>query len=312
MCQVITPKSDIKDLPQIVDSFKKKYPKVEVYSLINRIINKYSKNYIANGIPQRTACELSLIQIRPGYKDKNVFIIDTLNKLIYLYDSQGKFIAKSEVISGKDEQSSDPKTVAKALLSVDSLVKSAGFKWEKGKGYVDTTGKNRKFDSNLIFSDINKDKTRFLPKGIYTTGKSLETDKEFAGKEDNLLRLFDGNKKLIQAIHGYYVEQPRIEAIRKAEQVLSNPNDPKVSQEFLNLVSSGGVNLSQSYGCINLPTKFLPYIKKYGTNSYVFNLGEDKENYLVNNTENYFDKMQNSQSCPSPKSLGAISVNNIA
>jgi hypothetical protein len=37
-------------------------------------------------------------------------------------------------------------------------------------------------------------------------------------------------------------------------------------------------------------------------------MGEDKQNYLVQNTTNYFDKMMNSESCPSPQSLGAIPV----
>lgn len=311
-CQVITPNSDIKDLQQIVDSWKKSYPDVDTYSLINRMINRYAESYRSQGIPQRTSCELGLIKIRPGYKDKNLFVVDSLNKLIYLYDNLGKFIAKSEIISGKNKQSLDPKTVANALLTWNQSAEKAGFKWVPNKGYVDTTDKNRKYSEDIIFSNINKQKTRFLPKGIYTTGKSLSDNKSFAGKEDNVLSLFDNDKEIAQAIHGYYIEQPRTEALKKAEQVLSNPNDPKVGQEFLNLVNKGGVNLSQSYGCINVPNNFLEYLRKYGTNSYVFNIGEDKENYLVNNTENYFNKMMNSQSCPSPQSLGAMTIDNIA
>lgn len=311
-CQVITSKSDIKDLEQIVSSFKKSYPNVEPYSLINRMMNRYADSYKSQGIPLRTSCQLALIKIRPGYKDKNSFVVDSLNKLIYLYDILGKFIAKSEIISGKNKQSLDPKVVAKSLLDWDKQVKGVGFKWVPNKGYVDTTGKNRKFSEDIVFSETNKNKTRFLPKGIYTTGASLEDDKGFAGETDNLLRLFDGNKQILQAIHGYYVEQPRTEVLKKAEQVLSKPNDPKVGQEFLNLVNKGSVNLSQSYGCINVPNNFLPYLRKYGPNSYVFNIGEESENYLVNNTENYFDKMMNSQSCPSPQSLGAMDINSVA
>lgn len=312
LCQVITPKSDIKDLNQIVDSWKKSYPEVEPYALINRMINKYAESYKLQGIPQRTSCELGLIKIRLGYKDKNLFVVDSLNKLIYLYDNLGKFIAKSEIISGKNKQSLDPKTVATALLSWNQSAEKSGFKWVPNKGYVDTTGNNREYSEDIIFSNINKEKTRFLPKGIYTTASSLEDEKSFAGKEDNVLSLFKDNKEIAQAIHGYYVEQPRSEALKKAEQVLSNPNDPKVGQEFLNLVNKGGVNLSQSYGCINVPNNFLEYLRKYGTNSYVFNIGEDSENYLVNNTENYFNKMMNSQSCPSPQSLGAMTLDSIA
>jgi len=309
-CQVIGPNSDIKDLAQILDLFKKSYPNVEPYGLINRMINKYATQYVAQGIPQRTACEIGLIQIRPGYKDKNAFIVDTLNKLLYLYDNQGKFIAKTEVISGKNKQSVDPKVIAQSLMTWDEQANKLGFKFVQGIGFVDQSGKNRKYDPEIIYADTDKTKSRFLPKGIYTTSVNTGSIKDYAGKSQNILSLYDGNKEISQAIHGYYLEQPRTEAIKKAQQVLSNPNDPRVGQEFMDLVSKGGVKLNQSYGCINVPENFVPYLRKYGTNSYVFNMGEDKQNYLVDNTTNYFDKMMNSQSCPSPQSLGAIPVNN--
>ena len=308
-CQVIGPNTTgIADLKNIVALYKKTYPTVETYELINRMMNRFAESYKSQGIPQRSACELALIQIRPEYKDKNAFIVDTLNKLLYLYDNKGKFIGKTDIISGKNKQSVDPKVIAKSLMSWDEQINSLGFKWIDGKGYVDQTGKNRKYDHELVYSDIDKNKTRFLPKGIYTTGK-LSDGSEYAGKSQNMLSLYDGNKGIAQAIHGYYIEQPRTEALKKAQQVLSNPNDKRVSKEFMDLVSNKEVNLSQSYGCINVPENFVPYLRKYGPNSYVFNMGEDKQNYLVQNTENYFEKMQNSESCPSPQSLGAIPVN---
>ena len=311
-CQVITPKTDIKDLNQIVSFWKKQYPNNETYSLINRVLNRHAESFKSQGIPPRTACEIALIKIRPGYKDKNAFIIDTLNKILYLYNAKGEFIAKTQIISGKNKQSTDPKVIAKSLLTWSEQAKKLGFEWVNGKGYVDKSGKNRKYDPEIIYADTDKSKTRFLPKGIYTTAGSLESNAEYAGKTQNLLSLVDSNKELAQAIHGYYIEQPRIEALRKAQQVLSNPNDKKVSQEFMDLVSNKKVNLSQSYGCINLPENFIPYLRKYGPNSYVFNMGEDLQNYLVSNTENYFDKMQNSESCPSPQSLGAVEVSAVA
>jgi hypothetical protein len=308
-CQVIGPKTfGIQDLSQIVASFSKSYPKVEPYALINRTINRYAESYKSQGIPQRTACELGLIQIRPGYKDKNAFIVDTLNKILYLYNNQGQFIGKTDIISGKNKQSVDPKVIAKSLMSWTEQAESLGFKWINNKGYVDQTGKNRKYDAEIIYADIDKSKSRFLPKGIYTTS-GLESNSEYAGKTQNSLGLYDKNKSIAQAIHGYYIEQPRTAALKKAAQVLSNPNDKRVSQEFMDLVTNNQVNLSQSYGCINVPENFVPYLRKYGPNSYVFNMGEDKQNYLVQNTENYFEKMQNSQSCPSPQSLGAVPVN---
>jgi len=311
-CQIIDSKSDVIDLQGIVNYWKGKYPKLETYSLINRMMSRFSQEYVKQGIPIRASCEISLIQIRPNYKDKFAIIIDTLNKLLYIFDNNGKFKGKTEVISGKDKQSIDPKVVARALLTTSEQIKSIGFEWQDGKGYVDMTGKNRKYNYELIYKDTDKTKTRFLPKGIYTTDDKIRSNTEYAGKTDNFISLFKDNKELGQAIHGYYVEQPRTEAIKKAQEVLSKPNDPNVSKEFMDLVSKNKVNLSQSYGCINIPSNFLSYLRKYGKNSYVFNIGEDKQNYLVNNTENFINKMQNSQGCPSPQSLGAISSNDVA
>jgi len=310
-CQVIGPTTtDIQDLNQIVSSYKKAYPNVETYGLINTMMNRLANGYRAQGIPQRTSCQLALNQIRPGYKDKNVFIIDTINKLLYLYNNRGQFIAKTVIISGKNKQSVDPKLVAKSLLSWSEQVNSLGFKWVPNKGYVDQTGKNRKYDHELVYAGIDKTKTRFLPKGIYTTDTNLKNNSDYAGQSQNILSLFNANKPIVQAIHGYYPEQSRIEALKKAQKVLSNPNDRRVGKEFMDLVLGGSVNLSQSYGCFNVPENFLEYLRKYGTNSYVFNMGDNEQNYLVNNTTNYFDKMQNSQGCPSPQSLGAVPLNN--
>jgi hypothetical protein len=310
-CEVITPSSDITDLKVIVDTFKKSYPSVEPYALINRTLNRYAETYASQGIPKRTSCEIALIQIRPNYKDKNVFVTDSLDKLLYLFDSNGKFIAKTPMISGKDDQSTDPITVAASLLTWSQQAEKLGFKYVKNKGYVDQTGKNRKYNHDLVYDDIAKSKGRFLPKGIYTTSSKLSGGKEYAGLENNVLHLMKGNNMLAQAIHGYYLEQPREEALRKAQQLLSNPDDPNVKKEFMDLVSKDKINLSQSYGCFNLPEKFLPYLRKYGPNSYVFNLSEDERNYLVQNSIEYFDKIQNSESCPSPKSLGAIPIENM-
>ena len=311
-CQTITPNSDITDLKQIIESITKQYGKVDPYKMLNSLLNKYSKIYNEEKIPLRIRCELALLKIRPGYKDKNVFILDTALKLLYLYDRSGKFIAKTEVISGKNKQSTDPVSVAKSLLTWEEQTKSLGFEYVPGKGYVDVTGKNRKYDPEIVYSDTDTSKTRFLPKGVYGTSSTIDSDSEYAGGVDNMLNLTKGNKQLAQAIHGYYIEQPRIEALKKAKEVISKPNDQKVGQEFMDLVLQGSADLSQSYGCINVPTQFLPYLRKYGENSYVFSMGEDKQNYLASNTEEYFEKMTNSQYCPSPASLGVVPVSDMA
>ena len=311
-CPVISKNSDIADLGDIVSYWGKKHPNLDVYKFINNLMGNYVRSYIKEGITERVSCEAALIKVRPNYNDKNSIIIDSLQKLIYIFDKYGEFIGKSEIISGSDKQSMDPKVIAQSLLSWDEQANKLGFTWVLGQGYKDKTENKREYSDKLIYQDTEDTKTRFLPKGIFSTGK-LVSNKEYAGGSENLIQLQDKNNKILgQAIHGYYLEQPRAEALKKARAVLSNPNDPKISKEFIDLVSSGKVNLSQSSGCINVPTNFVPYIKKYMMDAYVFNIGEDKTNYLASNGENYINKLTGTEACQSPTSMGAVPLNDIA
>lgn len=317
-CQIITKNStDIKNLSGLYNLYKSKYSTFtedKIYTHINLLVNSLSRVFTSQGIPKEISCEMALNHIRPGYHDKNLIVVDTYNKLLYVFDKSGKFINKTEVISGKNKQSVDPKVIAKALMTWHEQVEKIGFKWVMGKGYIDQTGKGRKYDDELVYANTDENNLRFLPKGIYTTSNKTHSDPEYAGKKNNMLSLFDGNTEISQAIHGYYVEAPRIKALSAAKKVISAPNDPRIGQEFLKLVRGGNVNLSQSYGCINVPESFLPILNKYVVDSYVFSIGEDRQNYLVqtDNVKNYFDKMTNSESCPSPISVGAIPLENVA
>lgn len=291
--------TDIEGLNELLSLYKN-------YDSINITLNSLARlfNSLAK-FPLRISCQMALNKIRPLYKDKNLIVVDTLSKLLYVFDKNGKFIEKTEIISGQRKQSEDPKVISKALEGWVDSVKSLGFKWVNNK-WVDTTGKNRVLTDDLVNDTVLKNiKTRFLPKGIYTTGKKIESDPEYAGDKDNVVWLYKNGTELFQAIHGYFVEPSRTEVFNLTKKLMTNPKDPSVTKEFLNAVSSGKVNLSQSYGCINLPKEFVPILKTYMTDSYVFNIGESGDNYLVNNTQNYFDKMTNSENCPSPSSLGA-------
>lgn len=307
MCPVLSSSSrDIEDLNKILALWKS-------FDKINEVINKWAVYYKSSGITDRVSCQIALNKIRPAYKDKNLIIIDSLQHLIYIFAPDGKFIAKSEMISGKNKQSQSPEVIAQALKTTEETAKDLGFKWDPSqRKFVDTTGKGRKFSNDLIYDMIDKTKSRFLPKGTYTTSSKIESDPEYAGRVQNLIHLMKGDKVLNQAIHGYYLEAPRTKALAVADKVISNPNDPKVSKEFLDLISGGKVNLSYSYGCINVPTDFVDEIRKYAANAYVFNIGETGNNYLVDNVENFFEKMTTQPSCPSPRSLGAENPINFA
>jgi len=298
-CPVISRTStDIVDLNKLLIKYGS-------FEQINKSIDFWSKSFVEQGFPQRVSCELSLNKIRPDYKDKNLIIVDTLQKLIYVFDKDGKFVGKSAIISGIEKQSSDSKKIAKSLLTWEEQANKLGFKWDDTKRtFYDATGKNRKYDDEIIYRDTEKEKLRFLPKGLFTTGSKLTSDVEYAGKSQNMLSLFKNGEEISQAIHGYYVEKPRTIALQKAKQLLTSPTDPKVTKEFLDSISTSKLNLSKSYGCINIPSEFLPTLRKYMVNSYVFNIGETGDNYLVDNSENFFNKMMNTEGCPSPESFG--------
>lgn len=280
----------------------------ENYNILNDRINSFAEIFINQGIPTRTACEVALNKNRSKFKDKNQIVVDSLNKLIYVFDKDGNFIAKDVIISGANKQSKDPEMMAKALLDYMSTAEAEGFEYNPySMEFIDKTGKGRKFTEDSFYNSIEKHGTKFLPAGIYKTSVGLASDEGYFGKELNIASLETlGGKKISQAIHGYFVEPPRTGAINKARKLLSNPNDPKISQEFLDEVGAGKINLSQSYGCINVTPEFLPTLRKYIPDSYVFNISEDENNYLVQNAGNYFDKTLDKPNCPSPTSMGAI------
>jgi len=311
-CPKITSSSNIEGVKEYIDLIKSKSGGIvptDAYFKLNFNVSTIAGNLATKGIPDRVACEIALVRLRPKYRDKYEIIVDSINKLLYLLDKKGEFIYKTYIITGYNKQSDDAKTIARALETWDESATRLGFKYVEGKGYVDVTGKNRNYDPEIIYADTDANKVRFLPKGIYATSKELKSDSDYAGGSNNVLSLFKDGNELAQAIHGYYLEKPRTEALALAKQVLSsNGTDPKVNQQFLDAVSKNKINLSQSYGCINIPYEALNYLKKYMTNAYVFNIGEGDNNYLVMNGENYFDKTLNSTACPSPQSLGAEPV----
>ena len=303
--------TQIYDIQAIYNYYVKKLNKTgnSVWTYINQQINEKALNYNKSIKDDRISCQIALNCVRPLNRNFNLIVVDTLQQLIYLFDPNGNFIAKDAIISGKNKQSTDPKTIATALLTWEEAAQKNGFKWVSGKGYVDQTGKNRKYDHEIIYDWVDKTKTRFTPPGVYGLGNK-QSDNEYAGGTDNLISLMKGNKELTQAIHGYYIEQPRIQALKAARNYLGDITNPEAKKQFQDAVSSGKLNLDMSYGCINLSVPFLNILKKYWDSAKVFVVSESSTNYMVNNPVNYFDKNMNSQSCPSPQALGADMASN--
>jgi hypothetical protein len=265
---------------------------------------------IGKGIPTRTSCEISFIKLRPKFSNKSFFVFDSLQNLIYLFDKAGNFVAKSYVLDGADAQSQNSKKIAQALWSWQQQVENMGFKYDpKQKKYLDKTTQKRQYSNDLVYQAIDKNDTRFFPKGIYSV-TALQTDDEYAGGKNNLFRLktLDGTE-IAQAIHGFYNEPARVVALEQLKTKMGSSASPKsasVPQEFISMVEKYNQTqkYNKSYGCINLPTDFLNIAKPYATGSMLFVIGDTKTNYLVQNSNTFFQQMGDGENCSDPTSLG--------
>jgi hypothetical protein len=266
---------------------------------------------ISKGVPTRSACEISYVSIRPKFSNKNFFVVDTRDNNIYLFNKEGKFVAKSYTIDGYNAQSQDAKKMAEALWSWSDYVVAAGFKYDTKEGkYKDMSGKNKSYSNDLIYDYIDKNKSRFFPKGIYSISR-LKTDEGYVGGDNNVFNIttLDG-KSLANAIHGFYNEAPRVKAMMQLKNAMgksASPTSMSIPDSFIKMVEQyiGTSKFNKSYGCINLPEDFLKIAKPYAVGALVFVIGETNNNYLVQ-SDKFFDNMGQSEKCPNVESLGQI------
>jgi hypothetical protein len=295
----------------MVAFWKKSYPNLktdqEVISLIDRMINRDAQLFkqIIPAISQEGACQIASVGRRPQYDNKNIFVIDSPNKRIFLFSGKDKngarpLVAQDIIIDGKDKQRNDATSVAKAFVTY-------------GQRYRELKSKlKRDPTDDEVWKTFDTEKARFLPAGIYQ-GMDTRTGAHYAGGSNNLLAIKNWvGDEVGQAIHGYYTGDNRVQFMQRALSIAKNPNNPKEIENFTKEMKNSGLKMDFSAGCINVAPRFLKYLQQYGPNSFIFNIAEDNRNYLVQNTENYFEKMQNSESCPSPKSLGAMDMSSMA
>jgi hypothetical protein len=314
-CPVISQTStNIKDLQEIITNVKTKYPNEESYAKLNSLINTDQVNFTAQGIPQRISCEISLQLQRTNYQGKNVIIIDTnkSQQLIYIFDSNKKFVAKDYVISGADAQTKNEDILGTAVQSIYASLSQVGFKMDESGKLVNTKDPSIQYNIDYLHKLFTQNKARFLPSGIYSSD-GLTQKKGGAGEsgEKNQLYLTPDGKDvdLYQAIHGYMLnDKNRQKSMDLATKALGSPTDPSVPDAFYNLFKDSGFKSKVSYGCINVSERFVEYLSTYGENSVILNLSEDEGNYFVSNGQNFLQK-SSGESCPSPESLGAEQFN---
>jgi len=234
-------------------------------------------------MPERITNQYILVRKSEKYQNKSFFIVDTRENLIFFFDKKGDFVAKSPTIDGFDKQNESK--IDGSLKTWYEHVIDIGFKWDDNKKqYVDITGKKRHYSNSLVYTHLAKTQCRFFPKGVYQITKKFHSN-GFVGKGENTFNIntLDG-KNLALAIHSLYKSEYRIKNMNNLVSLVGNNFDEiNVPNSFRNVVLNNINNgtFNNSFGCINVPEKFIELTKNESVNSLVFVIGENTNNYLV-------------------------------
>ena len=286
-------KNLVYDYDQIINSYSTLTNSTDInviFKKINEDINTNSAKYKLEKIPDRTACQIAFVKIRPQFTNKKIIITDSKNNLIYLFDENSNFVAKDPLLSGRSRQKKDLKDIADMTF-------------DEQKEYLKKTLKREPTDQEVM------NLTSFLNPAVYKTGNSL-TDTNYAvcGTNINYLTKFSDGKLVGPAIHGVKRTPERINALKNASsQIGSNSETPNVSSKYLQNVDSNGLELSS--GCLNVNESFINKYSLTIENSFLFNISEDKENYYVNN---FNPLITDPTKCYSPQSVGGVNADNVA
>jgi hypothetical protein len=293
------------------DLIKESLDRETIIKRLDDMIANDARNYmrLIPGLDKRIAGQLASIGIRPKYNDRNVFVIDSSKKMIYLFtpsdmNNQRKLIFKDIIMDGKQKQRNDALSIAKTFVTLE----------ENKEALKKKLGREPTADE--VWKERDRLGTRFMPAGVYLgTNVNQHTDyvTDDSGDKRNILRLQNWEKEFVShALHGYYPGDERAAFMKRALNIVKNPNDDAQIDKYIKELETGKLKMNFSYGCINLTPRFLKYLKEYGEDAYIFNLTVDNQNYLVDNSVNFFNKQIQSDVCLSPQSLGGKIVDDIA
>jgi hypothetical protein len=228
------------------------------------------------GYSNRILKKLKIVVETEENKGKNFFIVDTKENLIFFFNKNGEFIAKSPTIDGAEKQINSGLKRKLASSSFEETVKFMGFKHEKNK-FIDTTSKNRIYSHSLFYSHLITNKLRFFPSGTYKVNRII-SDKNFLGGNNNTFCIVDStNKELSLAIHGLYKSEYRIKIFNDLNRLIESPTDsPYVPKKYIQQVIKNIDNTyyNNSFGCINVSNDFIKKTKDLAKESFVYVLEE--------------------------------------
>lgn len=284
-------KNLVYDYDQIINSYSSLTQSSDInliYTKINQDINNNSLQYKNAGIPDRTACQIAFVKIRPQFKEKKIIVTDSLNQLIYLFDENSNFVAKDPLITGRSKQVSSQKEIADMT-------------YDEKKEYLKNTLKREPTNDEIM------NLASFLNPGVYKSGSAV-TEPAYAGSGKNIsyLSKVSDDKLVGPAVHGVKPTNQRLTSLLKAKtKVGTSSEQPKVSQQYLKNYDKSSLELSS--GCLNLSKDFIDKYALTIENSFLFNISEDQENYYVNN----FAPILDATKCYSPQSIGAVNADNV-
>lgn len=240
---------------------------------------------------------------------KPFFIYDPKFNLLYLFDEKYQYVAHTSVVDGADVQKD--KSESKVFHYAD-WCKISGL---KANPYLCTNPEtNKKQAPN--YAILASYKTRFLPKGIYTIS-SLKREPGYTGKGLNQWNLVhDESKDMANALHGIPdLKNPsgkgpgRLQASAELEEKLKNDlNSQQVPPEYFEAIQTIA-NANQSSGCVGIPAKFIEnpkVVQKVQVGCAVFVISETEKDYLVQNSDDFFEKLDaDGKNCQNPESLAS-------
>ena len=264
--------------------------------------------------------------------DKPFFIYDPKDNLLYFFNkSEGFFtppmlVDYTSVVDGADVQQQDAEPFTyqdwckvsgldiTPKLCTDTKAKTFEACMSRGKN------KDPQFDSKTktcsygaSYGSLIKIAKRFLPKGIYSVSH-LGRDEGYVGSGKNKFSLKSSDGAAAAAIHGIPNLGPRLTASKDLELLLKKDiSSGKVPQEYLEATKQIA-KANQSFGCIGVPAKFIenPKVQKLAKGARVFVMGQSNQDFLVQNSSEFFDKLHgDGQQCVDPIMLAqSMSDNN--
>lgn len=296
-----TTKEPVKDTKKIANY--KYSPRIDAE--LNFIVNRYEKMQEYN---DRTITKLwnDKPEQLKGF-GKPFFIYDPKFNLLYLFDEKYQYVAHTSVVDGADMQRSKEES---KIFKYSDWCAISGLKSTPHLCTNSETNKKQNPDYKILASY----KTRFLPKGIYTIS-ALVRQPGYTGKGINQYSLKDDVVGSIpNALHGVPdLPNPsgkgpgRLQASAELEVKLKNDlNSQQVPPEYFDAISTIA-NANQSSGCVGIPAKFIEnpkVVEKVQVGCAVFVIGEGDESFLVQNSNDFFEKLGgDGENCQSPNSL---------